>query len=270
MPQRTAPSADSIQAERNEILTKRNLVNPSAAVPAPPTRMNLLQNGSGSLLGGGAAAAEAVATAAQSLNTTGGTSMDILTMLQQQSAKDAGRQRHHESQKDCFTEEELADIYSNSKRLTANTVFGTGDGRMGKALYIEVRKRSLAKSKKDAEKADRDKKKIRILLKKAEAIRKRQKDYLKWKRGEILDMIRLKKSPKDKWNLPKTKGEMQTRWAQIKGRRTPHASPCNSDNEESDAEDDESINSQAEPADEGFVIFRRRDRGRGRRRGRWR
>lgn len=249
-----ATATDSIQAERNEILTTRNLVNPSAAVPVPPTRMNLLQTGSGSLLGGEAAAAEAVAAAAQSLNTTGGTSMDILTMLRQESAKDAGRQRHHESQKDCFTEEELAEIYANSKKLTANTVFGTGDGRMGRSLYNEVRKRSLAKSKKDAEKANRDKKKIRILLKKAKATRKREKDYLKWKREEILDMIRLKKLPKDKWNLPKTKGEMQTRWAEIKGRRTPHASPCNSDNEESDAEDDESIDSQAEPADEGFVI----------------
>ena len=65
-------------------------------------------------------------------------------------------------------------------------------------------------------------------------------------------MIRLKKLPGDKWNLPKTKSEMQARWAKIKARRTPHASPCNSDNEESDAEDDDSIVSQAEPADEGF------------------
>ena len=122
------------------------------------------------------------------------------------------------------------------------------------ALFKEVRKRNLAKGKKEAEKADRDKKKMRDLLKKSEATRKREENYLKWTRPEILDMIRLKKLPSDKWTLPKTKGEMQTRWAKIKDRRTPHASPCNSDNEESDAEDDDSIVSQAEPAGKGFVV----------------
>jgi len=175
----------------------------------------------------------------------------------QQKARDAGQHRAHAaSQPSRLTKEGLAEIYGRSKRLTANVVFGSGNGQLGKALFKEVRRRTLSKVQQTTEKLERIKKRLRLLVKRAAAIRKAEKNYKKWKNVDLKDMIRYKKNPANKWKIPTRKVEMQAKWLVVRNNRSPHVSPSNSDNEGSLACDDESYDSQldAEDVDEGLVF----------------
>ena len=150
----------------------------------------------------------------------------------------------------------MANIYGKAKRLTANVVFGSGNGQLGTALFKEVRRRTLNKMQQDTEKLERTKKRLRILIKRAAEIRKAEKDYKKWKNAQIKDMIRYKKNSGNKWKIPTLKAEMQKKWLVVRNNTSPHVSPSNSDNEESLGGDDKSYSSKfdAEDAEEGLVF----------------
>ena len=122
-----------------------------------------------------------------------------MTLCAQQKARDVGQHRAHaESQSTHLTNDELIKIYRQAKRLTANVVFGSGNGQLGKVLFEEVRRRTLSKMQKDTERLERTKKRLRALVKRAAEIRKEEKNYKKWKCAELKDMILYKKNPGNK------------------------------------------------------------------------
>ena len=160
------------------------------------------------------------------------------------------------SQLSRLTKGGLAEIYSRSKRLTANVVFESGNVQLRKALFEEVRRCTLSKVQQTTKKLRRIKKRFCLLVKRAVAIRKAEKNYMKWKNVDLKDMIRYKKNPVNKWKIPTRKAEMQAKWLVVRNNRSPHVSPSNSDNEGSLEGDDESYNSEldADVADERLVF----------------
>ena len=107
-------------------------------------------------------------------------------------------------------------MYSKSKRLTANVVVGSGNGQLGKALFKEVRRRALSKVQQTTEKLERIKKRLRLLVKRAAAIRKAERNYKKWKNVDLKDMIRFKKNPANNWRIPTRKAKMQAKWLVVR------------------------------------------------------
>ena len=139
--------------------------------------------------GGKEAASQVLERASQTLNFTGHTVSDIMDLCAQQKARDVGQHRAHaESQSTHLTNDELIKIYRQAKRLTANVVFGSGNGQLGKVLFDEVRRRTLSKMQKDTKRLERTKKRLRALVKRAAEIRKEEKNYKKWKCAELKDI----------------------------------------------------------------------------------
>ena len=242
---------------KRRVLKLRNKDLSLSSAAAPPSQMNLLAAGTARLLGGEEAASQVVERTSQTLNFTGHNAFDIMTLCERQKARDLGQHRaHNASQSTRLTQEDLANIYGKAKRLTANVVFGSGNGQLGTALFKEVRRRTLNKMQQDTEKLERTKKRLRILIKRAAEIRKAEKDYKKWKNAQIKDMIRYKKNSGNKWKIPTLKAEMQKKWLVVRNNTTPHVSLSNSDGEESLGGDDESYSSEldAEDVEEGLVF----------------
>ena len=222
----TAPQ--QIQEERAEILALRGEVDSSRhAAIVPPTQRNLLQTGSGRQVSG----AE-VAEAAQELNFCA-TAGDILSMAQSAINRNEGR-RANNVKSDLPSHEVLEKRYSEAGRMTSGVVFGQGDGVLGKAVRDEVIKRDLARTALLDANAAAKKRRLRKIIKEAKEViaeMTKEKRKFKWTNGKLTKMCKYKKIPSDA-ALPTKKDLLLTRYHQTKNRPSPHASPCNSDDED--------------------------------------
>ena len=127
-----ASAPDAVKKERALVLQSRGIDSDTSA-NVPVSQRNLLETGSGRLAGG-AAAAQEIAKAAQSLNLSGSTASDVMTLMQNAQSKTDGRNKHMAADAATGNQpstEELQKRYMEAKRFTAGTVFGVGNGELG-------------------------------------------------------------------------------------------------------------------------------------------
>ena len=103
---------------------------------------------------GGLAVADDFVQSVESLNYSGGTASDILTLVQNAKSKTEGRLAHMSGDaaaKNRVSPDELKKRYEVATRFTAGKVFGRGDGHLGKVVRDEVIRRNTAKINSDIE-----------------------------------------------------------------------------------------------------------------------
>ena len=217
--------------------------------------------------GGPGAAAASIAQAAQEANTKSQTSQDIMALLAQNNSRNEGRQNHmagDAANGNVVSADELRKRYKNARKLTAGVAFGNGDGHLGPELRDAVRERNIAKSKKETASAARKKSALRKLCKEVANIRKEQrtqKSSFRFTTTKLKALCRYKKKKGDK-KMPTRKSELEARWKKTKDRPSPQVSPANSDVEEDDDVNDESLwDEPEEQSDDEEVFIPSRDRG---------
>ena len=99
-------------------------------------QVDLLSSGSG-LLAGGHGASQRIVETIQNVNLNGATSTDIMTLMQNEQARNAG-QLSSSAGRVRQTPEELQETYSKLKRLTGGGVFRNGNGRLGEEIRDAV------------------------------------------------------------------------------------------------------------------------------------
>ena len=233
------PSAPrEIQEQRSEVLLCRG-VNLSANPRfVPPLQRDLLNTGSGRLAGG-QTAESAFVESVESLNYSGGTASDIMSLAINANNRARGIQETmggDAAQGNVLSTEELLSRYSGAKRFTAGIVFGVGNGHLGEEVMNEViRRRAATPNKARADEEDK-KKRLRELKSVVKSIRKKKG---KMTVKDMQALIKWKKQPGDK-AIPTSRADCERRWNLVKGRRSPRCSPANSDAEEESESDEES------------------------------
>ena len=264
---RTAP--EDVQQVRQRVLSLRRVHgNNSATISG--MQANLLTEGSGYLLGGGdeAKSKAAVEAAAAGLALTGHHADQICDLIVRSMNLTRGRNEHMQKQADERTD--LRTLYSEQPRLSANVVFGTGNGLLQEEVRDEViRREQTRKDRLDAK--ERKKKKARwelyldvervrgeIATKFAEYFRSKgfseqdevkeldlDEDQIRKLSGnQLKTLVKWKKDSKDK-AIPTRKAELAVRLIDTMNRRSPHVSPYNSDEEDDEEEHDGVVASTA-------------------------
>ena len=235
-PQILATAPDETQKERTRILRSRGVDN-SVSMPAPPTQRDLLTTGSGHLAGGLAAAA-AVSESIGELNHTGQTADDLLTLMQNEKSKSAGRRRTMDTS-GVVSAEELKKRYAQHRRFTTGVVFGQGDAKLGPEVRDRVISLNAERRDKEEAKANRKKDKMRELADAVQSIRYHQETDPSFilRVTHLEKLVRWKRNKDDSPLKSKRKEHLLERWEKTKGRRSPHVSPCSSDAEDGDGDD---------------------------------
>ena len=201
----------------------------------------MLEAGSGHLAGG-PGAAEQLVRAAESLNCSGGTASDILTMMQNAQRKNGGRNNHMAADAatgNLVPTEELLKRYKEAKQFTSGTVFGSGNGELGTAARDKVIRRNRLSKEKESAATKKKNQKLRKLYAEVKKIQaEMKKKGFKWTNPKLMRMCRWKRRPKDK-KMPTRKDELLARWQETKGRPSPQVSPANSDDEGKSDDDDD-------------------------------
>ncbi len=139
----TAP--ETVQKERNSILRSRGITLDASTRNAFYSQQNLLEVGSGRLVGG-ADAEQRIATTASSLNVSGYAASGLMLSMQENEKKNNARRSHQEIETSKSpSREELIQRYKDSKFFLAGQVFGNGDGRLSTEVPDEVIRRNEAR-----------------------------------------------------------------------------------------------------------------------------
>ena len=135
--------------------------------------------------------------------------------------------------------EELRKRYKEATRFTTGVVFGQGDCLLGQQVLEEcVRRREARKA--NAERIEGNKKaKLRKLKAEVTKIRNQMEDPTFTLLNDHLKVLVRWKARKDDGKMPTKKDELRKRWDAVKGRPSPHVSPCNRDDELEDDVDGE-------------------------------
>jgi hypothetical protein len=83
-----------------------------------------------------------------------------MSLVQKETALNEGRRNAYESGQPRKSSEELTKIYSDAKRVSAGTVFGNGDGRLGSEVRDTVVARNRAADERDAAKEAKNKARV--------------------------------------------------------------------------------------------------------------
>jgi hypothetical protein len=196
-----------------------------------------LNVGSGLLAGGTDSTAELVEVI-DSLNYSGVTANSIMAIAQNAKSRNEGRRLNNESAGERLTFEELEARYGEARRFTTGTVFGCGDGYLGKAVLEEVIKRNTARKAKAEAVSVRRKELLRKLIKAVRAIRKESKQpKFRMTNAKLTTLCRYKKTKED-GKIPTKKADLEQLWKKIQHRSSPTVSPSNSDDESEGSEED--------------------------------
>ena len=250
-----ATASPEVQAERGRIMKLRNKPNNRMARIAP-NQIDLSTTGSGRLMGG-ASARNQINEIAGTLNTSGATASSLLTIIQGAKSRNDARRRNNEGHE--LRRDEMLDRYRKTKKFTAGTVFFSGNGELDEDVLGEVQ-RQFDYRQANAAKIEKKKKSRLLALQREVNIIKQimQKKGFKpdkLKVPQLKAFCRWKKQTGDR-PLPTKKAELIRRFNQTKGNPSPHVSPCNSDAEESDNDDDvESMDSDASAPENDDLIF---------------
>jgi len=187
-----------------------------------------------------------------------------------------GRNKHMEKQAARrTTSEELREQYASSKRMTSGTIFAKGNGLLQEEARDEIRRRAQLKTSKLNAAARKKKKALWELYLEVENVRDRiavkHRSYLRDKgissteevkesdlgedqirtlrNDDLKTLIKWKKISSDA-AIPTKKATLVTRLMATMGRRSPQASPYNSDDEEYDEDHHAEGGSNVEGEDE--------------------
>ena len=169
----------------------------------------------------------------EELDHTGQTAGDLLKLMQDAKNKTEGRRRNTDTNP-VLTRDKLNRRYAQHKRFTTGVVFGQGDAYLGPEVRDKVIAMNDARHEKEAAKANNKKKKMRKLVDDVAGIRYKQEMEPSFTllNHHLDTLIRWKRQEGDKPLESKRKEHLLQRWNETKGRRSPHVSPCNSDDEE--------------------------------------
>ena len=269
---RTAP--EEVQEERRRILSQRNENTNTAAKPSGMLA-DLLNEGSGYLLGGGNAAKVAIEDANKTLCLEGNYVENVFDLVERKRSLIAGRNKHMEEQADKRTV--LQEQYAKSSRMTAGTVFGTGNGMLQEEVRDEIRRREQRKKSKLDAAQRKQRKKLWNLCLEVEQVREfihvRHRDHFRSKgvdssasvtesdlleshirklnNGWLKTLVRWKRVKGDD-AIPTNKDGLATRLIATMGRRSPQPSPYNSDDEDNDEEDEVVATADGEGREEEY------------------
>lgn len=222
-------SAPPAIKQQRAIILKQRQCAPKARKPVrpPPSETDLLQVGSGRLLGGDSSK---VAATAANLNLTGGRAGEILEMAQVAAKTNATRSRAATEQSTRKPLDELKKALSEAKRVTAGVVVSAANGRLCKEVADEVHKREEYRKDNEAAQIRKKKSKLRELKEDVNAIRWRinteGKDF-KLGVKELKKLCKYKKKAGDP-AIPGTKAPLLARWKKDQFNPSPHVSPANS------------------------------------------
>ena len=195
---------------------------------------------------GGLAVAEDFVRSVESLNYSGGTASDIMTLAQNTKSKTEGRLAHMSGDaaaRNRVSPDELKKRYEAATRFTAGTVFGRGDGHLGEVVRDEVIRRNTAKINSDIASVEKKKKDLRDLRDAVLKIRvEKESPSFKMTCEKLKTLVKWKKRDGDK-AIPSKKEDLEKRWRLTKDRQSPNVSPCNSDVED---EENESLEEEIE------------------------
>ena len=198
--------------------------------------------GSG-LIAGGAGATEALVETLHDLDHNNPTARNLFKLAQTDHKITTGRMQNNRSQ-ESVTVKELKKSYKSAQQLTSNTIFGSGDGMLGKYAGDEAicwRQNRIDKMDAVIQKKNQD------LTKALVAYTNLKSDMLKpnfkWTIDKLKIAIKVKTLPGDKAR-PTTKEALLEQYNKIKQRSTPQSSPACSDdkgsvNERSDMDNDD-------------------------------
>ena len=235
-PEILSTASEDTQAERMAVLRSRGQASNLDGMGIASQR-DLLATGSG-LLAGGAGASEQLQDTLRTVNLGNNTTEEIMSLIQNEAAVNEGRRNAYTSGQTQVTREELTNIYSNAKRLTAGEVFGNGNGRLGPEIRDAVVARKQAADQHDAAKEAKNKARLRELWKKVRKVRREMKktDFT-WTNDKLKVMIQWKKIKSDK-KMPTDKTGLLGRWEEVKDRpNSPTVSVHESDNDESSVDE---------------------------------
>jgi hypothetical protein len=211
-----------------------------------PSQRNLFATGSG-LYAGGAAASGQLQDTLRTVNLENTTTENVLSLMQKETALNQGRRNAYTSGHTRATREELTNVYSKAKRLTAGEVFGNGNGRLGKEVRDAVVARNRAADQREAMQAANKKARLRELWKKVKKVRHemKKKDF-KWTIKKLQALCQWKKIPSDK-KMPSDKKGLLERWEVVKERpHSPNVSLHESDSDDVSSVDESMIDEESD------------------------
>ena len=193
------PSAPAeIISARTMVLRSRGTDTRSNAI-LPPGQRNLLETGTGRLIGDAAAASQAISQALEEVNLSGSTASNIMALTQNAAARQAGQANNNELTARPSAAE-LKIRYDESSRITSGNVFAA-DGIIGSEVRDAVIAKRDAKEKKEAVGVKKTKDKLRAIIEAIKTIRKEMKKKgktFKWTNKKYKAMIFYKKRKGDK------------------------------------------------------------------------
>ena len=244
-PEILSTASQETQAERTVVLQSRGETSNLSQMGMPSQR-DLLATGSG-LFAGGAAASGQLQDTLRTVNLQNTTTEDVMSLIQKETALNEGRGNAYTSGQRRATKEELTNVYSKAKRLTAGEVFGNGNGRLGEEVRDAVVARNLAADQHEATKAANRKARLRELWKKVKTVRREmKKKKFKWTNKKLQVLCQWKKISSDK-KMPSDKKGLLERWEEVKDRpHSPNVSVHESDSDDVSSVDESMVDEDSD------------------------
>ncbi len=222
------------------VLQSRGVVS-DISIHVPSSQRNLIETGSNHLAGE-AADVQEVTKAAQTLNTTGSTVSDILTLIQNTKSKNEGHKKHmatDDAAGNKLSPEELIKRYQSLNHFTSGKSFGLGDGEIGPSARDKVIRRNCLRNQREKAVVARKDQAIRKLIANVKRVRaKFKKPITKTTIERLKILCQYKKCPKDR-PVPMLRDGLIKLFEATKGRTSPHVSLANSDGEDKGEIDDD-------------------------------